>query len=294
MNILFNINIKNLKNLFKEKSAFDISPLKDKDMAKLIQEATTKTNSGRDLYVDQQYLHQVSSRCHDIRSCAVVITYLLRIFDELGSHPVPVYKALVIMYYLLKGGNKNCILVCRAFVPEIESCLYLSFGEKNTDVSNKVMLETLRTRIHLITSAIYDFLMYEAELPDIHSFDHLKGRVHRPAPPPDESDPEPVGFMYEEPPPPVEEEDDELDFEVNHAPTSPPVVERYVEPPPPPPTIDDLVKMEPVPPPKAPTPPPPEPEPEIEIPPKTEQDLQFIRALQFVSKTVYDDTIESY
>lgn len=171
--------------MFKELSPFDIPELRNQRIEKIIKEAVSTQN----LTVQPTTIQTLISIGNNPLDCAVVITQLLREFDEHGSHPKPVYKALLIMFSLLKNGNQNYIHVCRALVPEIQSCLYLSFGEKRV---------LFRDQIHLMAAAIYDFLMYEVPLPDANSFgieSYSNRQYHRPAPPPEDNDPEPVVFL---------------------------------------------------------------------------------------------------
>lgn len=172
-------------SLFKELSPFDIPELKNQRIEKIIKEAVSTQN----LTVQPNTIQTLIAIGNHPLDCAVVVTQLLREFDEHGSHPKPVYKALLIMFSLLKSGNQNYIHVCRALVPEIQSCLYLSFGEKRV---------LFRDQIHLMAAAIYDFLMYEVPLPDVNSFgieSYGNRQYHRPAPPPEDNDPEPVVFL---------------------------------------------------------------------------------------------------
>lgn len=170
-------------SLLKEKSPFDIPELKNKNIEKIIKDSVTPSTFS----VQPQVISQLIAMGHSPLECAVIITQLLRVFDELGSHPGPVYKALIIMLSILRTGHENFIKVCRALVPEIQTVLYLSFGEKRVN---------FRDQIHLIAAAIYDFLMYEAPLPDVNNFDiNTSKQLHRPAPPPEANDPAPVVFL---------------------------------------------------------------------------------------------------
>ncbi|KAK8852462.1 hypothetical protein M9Y10_017438 [Tritrichomonas musculus] len=171
--------------MFSERSPFDIPELRNQRIEKIIKEAVSTQN----LTVTPNTIQTLNSIGNNPLDCAVVITQLLREFDEHGSHPKPVYKALLIMFSLLKTNNQNYIHVCRALVPEIQSILYLSFGDKRV---------LFRDQIHLMAAAIYDFLMYEAPLPDANSFgieSYGNRQFHRPAPPPEDNDPEPVVFL---------------------------------------------------------------------------------------------------
>lgn len=167
------------KNMFgKEKSAFDIPELKNPMIERVIKNAVQDSKSTYS--VPTQILNQISSMGSSYQACAIILTQILRVFDELGSHSSPVYKSLVIMISCLQGENKErFIQVGRALVPEIQTVLYLSFDEIHP---------AFRDEIHLMASAIYDFLMYEVPLPEINEFNtqnRIRNKVHRPTPPPE-------------------------------------------------------------------------------------------------------------
>lgn len=271
-------------SLFKEKSAFDIPDLKQSSIEKLIKSATQGDN--KNYMVPPQTLTQITDSGYTIPGCAVVITQLLRVFDELGSHPMPVYKALVIMLSCLKCNYRDKFIpVARSLVPEIQTVLYLSFGEIHP---------MLRDEIHLMAAAIYDFLMYDVPLPDIEDFSRARRVTHRPAPPPEEyENVQPVTFEETEAPPPPppptppkeEESDIELEFDPRARPPPPP--EPVYVPPPPPPVEEILDVKQPEPEPE------PEPEPPKEEIIKTEKDLLVIGELRKITKVQYDEAIDS-
>ena len=61
----------------------------------------------------------------------------------------------------------------------VQTVLYLSFDEIHP---------SFRDEIHLMASAIYDFLMYEVPLPEINEFNTQncrRNKIHRPTPPPE-------------------------------------------------------------------------------------------------------------
>jgi hypothetical protein len=84
--------------------------------------------------------------------------YLLRIIDELGSRAISVRHSLTVLAHCLRATRFPAFIpVARAFIPEIQTVLFLSFDEKSG---------FLRDRIHNLTRAIIDLLLYHIPLSD--------------------------------------------------------------------------------------------------------------------------------
>lgn len=289
--------------IFKEKTPYDIPDLKNANIETIVKKAI----AGNNYIVPPPTLQQVYDLGTTPQTCASVIIQLLKIYDDMGSHPIPVYKSLIILLFLLKSGSKNYINVARALVPEIQTVLYLSFGEKRV---------TFRDQIHLMASAIYNFLMYEAPLPDAGDFhDKLSGNTNiykRPPPPQPQEENISLSAVARarKRPQPTEEEDDELPFdpralkkEVRNSFNPFSSHPTLLEPPPPPePAPAEAIFNDPIPEvitvPSAPIetyvepePVPVETEPELKDP--TAADIMFINQLKLITKTQYDSTIES-
>lgn len=139
---------------FQYKSALDIPELKNSKIDEIIKRAT----SGNQLSIAPNVIYQINELGVNKVNCAIIVTNLLRVFDELGSHPVPVFRSLSILLALLKQGQRDFVPVARALVPEIETVLHLTFKDRRAP---------LRPRIHAIAQDIYNFLMYDSQLPDI-------------------------------------------------------------------------------------------------------------------------------
>lgn len=292
----------------KEKSVFDIPELKNPMLEKIIKNAVQDSKSTYS--VPAQILTQISNMGTSCQSCAIIMTMLLRVFDELGSHSSPVYKSLVIMIACLQGANKERFTqVGRALVPEIQTVLYLSFDEIHP---------AFRDEIHLMASAIYDFLVYEVPLPEINEFNtqnRIRNKVHRPTPPP-EFYADVKQFVFGQ-----EADDDELPFDPRAAKPKIQRVAPSILPPPvaqePPKEIEDMLDLR-APPPKPVEQNPPEildltvkqtqpveapatkteviesqPVPEAPLENRVESVLGMISELRTIRKLQYDDTIES-
>ena len=300
--------------LFKYKSALDIPELKNSPIADIIKKAT----SGNQYRVPPHVISQINDLGTNTVNCAVIITGLLRVFDEFGSHPIPVYRSLSILLMLLKSGRDTFIPVARALVPEIQTVLYLSFGEKRV---------LFRDQIHLMATSIYYFLMYDATLPDITDLERnmtSSVKVHLPPPPVDDSSMiKPKVFMSQSAPKssePNEDEDMDIPFEPKAFRPPPPQIiddEHLQEPEPEPPAaVADLPteliprprraqqaarrQQKPKPKPEPEIAPEPEPEPEQESESESEDfgqpqdELKEESRLQAVTKAMYDFSIESF
>jgi hypothetical protein len=287
-------------NLFgRGASPFQIPELKRKDIEKVIRNTTVKT---LDVYVPASVLQQIAGYGFAIQNCAVVITNLLRIIDDYGSHTHPVYKALYILIYCFHSSYRDhFVMVGRTLVPEIASILYLSFDANSAP---------FRDRIHCMASAIWYMLMYNAPLPRPEDFgEHWVKVTHRPAPPPETYQEAHVVSFVEAPPAdkPPSDDDTELDFDPRALTAT---MARKLEPLPltddvlsdeQPPAASDLpqqlitIEPEPV------IAPPPQPEPEAPPPNeddilpvlKTGKDLLSLMQLMVIRRMRYDDDMES-
>ncbi|KAH0787235.1 hypothetical protein GPJ56_008746 [Histomonas meleagridis] len=277
-----------MKKLFKYKSALDIPELKNNS----ITEAVKKATSGSQYRVPPHIISQINDLGTSTVNCAVIITSLLRVFDEFGSHPIPVYRALSILLMLLKSGRSTFVPVARALVPEIQTILYLSFGEKRV---------LFRDQIHLMATSIYYFLMYDAALPDISEIErnmNTSVKLHLPPPPVDsKSQIQPKLFKSDsnaviKPEEPEDDSEDDMDIPFEPKVFRPPPPKQRA--PVPMPIEPEVVKL-----------PEPEPEPEPKQPePQEEEDagvmlephesLVEVSKLQTIMRPQYDFSIESF
>ena len=276
-------------NLFRYKSALDIPELKNSKIDELIKKAT----SGNQLSVAPNLVYQINDLGVNVVNCAIIVTGLLRVFDEFGSHPIPVFRALSILLTLLKKGQHDFVPVARALVPEIETVLHLTFNDKRT---------LLRPQIHSMAHDIYNFLMYDSQLPEISKYmNDTSAKMHLTPPPVDnKSTFQPVVFMNESK---NTEEDDDDDMDIPFEPMgirhnfNNQIINEQPQP------VKQEIFVEPQ----------PEPEPVQEIPqqqeevqqqqenpvekehPKTpEERMKEITQLKYITKAQYDCQIESF
>lgn len=135
------------------KSPYDVPHLKNPEISEVIRKAISGTN----YIVQPTVLRELQKMSATVKNSAIILTQLCKVFDEFGSHPIPIYKALIILYSCLKGGTDAFFKVARTLVPEIQTVLYLSFNHKRV---------TFREQIHKLARAIYEYLMYDVPLPD--------------------------------------------------------------------------------------------------------------------------------
>jgi hypothetical protein len=161
-----------------EKSPFDIPDLKHANIEKAVKAATM---SGTSPAVLPAQLQSVTDQGFSIQNCASIITHILRLIDDFGSHTTPVYKSLCVLIACMNSQyGDRFARVARVLIPEIQTILCLSFGTVCADH---------RDQIHAMGDAIYRYLMFDAPLPDVESFGTDWQRLtHRIAPPP-EADP---------------------------------------------------------------------------------------------------------
>jgi hypothetical protein len=258
-----------------EKSPFQIPELKQPQIEKAVKLATT---SDTDSSVNPAYIRVITGLCVNLQNCAFVISHLLQVIDDGGSHAPPVYKSLYLMIACLKSVNgHNFAQVARALIPEIETIMCLSFKSANT---------AYRDRVHAMADAIYRFLIFGVELPEPEQFGQSWVKVaHRIAPPPEEyGDLVPAQFKREAQSGLERKEDsdeDELSFDPRalKAKSSQEVVLL---------DFDDVVQVVQ---PRIEEALPPVPE-KKEVLPKTVQDLLFVEKLRLITDICYDDTLE--
>jgi hypothetical protein len=191
--------------LMTSKSPFNIQELRDGNIDKFVQSIMSESTP---IPVPAAARLTISGFGRTRESAFMTLARLVRNFDELGSHPRPVYKTLVLIVACLQGEYRhNFIPIARELAPEIQTVQYLTFEELYTP---------LRDEIHLMAGAIYEFLMFDTPLPEHDDFSHTARRC---CAPPEPEDSEFDGVIFTNPnaqpaPEPANpEEDEELDFD---------------------------------------------------------------------------------
>jgi hypothetical protein len=135
-------------------SPFAISVLKNHSISKIISIAI----DGLTPDVPQVAIDELETRGESLPDAAVIVSSLLNIIDEFGSHTPPVYKCLWVLISLMKSRQTtNFLRAGIALLPELESLRYLSFVRADAPYRN---------RIHAMARAVYNAMAFGVDLPD--------------------------------------------------------------------------------------------------------------------------------
>jgi hypothetical protein len=72
-------------------------------------------------------LSGVTDQGFSIQNCAAIITHILRLIDDFGSHTMPVYKSLCVLNASVKYVDRYASMMS-ILIPEILTILCLFFG----------------------------------------------------------------------------------------------------------------------------------------------------------------------
>lgn len=268
------------------KSSYDIPESKGANVEALIKDAVLGSN----YIIPIDKLQAIINTAQTIPTAATLFLQLVKIFDTMGSHPIQVFKSLSIMSFCLRNNPNLFSPIGRYFIPEIQTLLYLSFQDRNG---------TFRDSIHALSIAIYDNLMYKAELPENPDISQARPKRKYVDDAPTSIPNAPLSSDFDSNENELPDDFDPFKKVVLPPPTPLVYAEKELEPFPTPPKA--MPEPESIPPPSEPEPepipPPSKPEPEpLSLKPGVDPrcaELQMNLQMKFIKKTIYDSTIES-
>lgn len=109
-------------------------------------------------------------KIRDQRDALIVASLLVSYIDVFGSYSRPVYRALSLFQSCIQANPCGFCDIAKIFAPEIQTVVYLSFGERNPEYRNQV---------HHLARALYQFLAFGRQLPEPGDQNPQKRRRHQ-------------------------------------------------------------------------------------------------------------------